>query len=45
MSTLVLGIGNSLLTDDGAGVRAALRLADLLREDPDVVVLDGGTLA
>lgn len=45
MTTLVLGIGNSLLTDDGAGVHAALRLAEQLGEDPDVTVLDAGTLS
>jgi hydrogenase maturation protease len=45
MTTLVLGIGNSLLTDDGAGVHAALRLAERLGDDPDVVVLDAGTLS
>ncbi len=45
MATLVLGIGNSLLTDDGAGVHAALRLAEGLGDDPDVVVLDAGTLS
>jgi hydrogenase maturation protease len=45
MTTLVLGIGNSLLTDDGAGVHAALRLADVLGDDPDVTVLDAGTLS
>jgi hydrogenase maturation protease len=45
MTTLVLGIGNSLLTDDGAGVHAALRLAELLGDDPDVTVLDAGTLS
>jgi hydrogenase maturation protease len=41
----VLGIGNSLLTDDGAGVHAALRLAEWVGEDPDVTVLDAGTLS
>jgi hydrogenase maturation protease len=45
MTTLVLGIGNSLLSDDGAGVHAALRLAEMLGDDPDVTVLDAGTLA
>jgi hydrogenase maturation protease len=45
MTTLVLGIGNSLLTDDGAGVHAALRLAEILGDDPDVTVLDAGTLS
>lgn len=45
MTTLVLGIGNSLLTDDGAGVHAALELAAEIGEDPDVLVLDAGTLS
>jgi hydrogenase maturation protease len=45
MTTLVLGIGNSLLTDDGAGVHAALRLARILGDDPQVTVLDAGTLS
>jgi hydrogenase maturation protease len=40
---LVLGIGNSLLTDDGVGVHAALRLAAALGDSPDVTVLDAGT--
>ena len=40
--TLVLGIGNVLLGDEGVGVHAAQQLE---REDlpPDVSVLDGGT--
>lgn len=41
---LVLGIGNSLLTDDGAGVHAALRLRDRAGPRHDVKILDGGTL-
>lgn len=45
MSTLVLGIGNSLMTDDGAGVHAALKLSEALGDDPDVTVLDAGTLS
>jgi hydrogenase maturation protease len=45
MNTLVLGIGNSLMTDDGAGVHAALKLSDVLGDDPDVTVLDAGTLS
>ena len=42
----MLGIGNELLCDDGAGVVAARRLAELLAERPGrgVDVLDGGTL-
>jgi hydrogenase maturation protease len=55
--SLVLGIGNVLLSDDGAGVHAARRIAERLaaRERPaacggraacdDVQVLDGGTLS
>lgn len=45
MRVLVLGIGNSLLTDDGVGVHAALRLAAELAGAPDVTVLDAGTLS
>lgn len=42
MDTLVLGIGNILLQDEGVGVRVieALRTRDL---PPDVEILDGGT--
>jgi hydrogenase maturation protease len=42
--TLVIGVGNSILSDDGVGVHAAR----LLQRDPrlpeGVVVLDGGTI-
>jgi hydrogenase maturation protease len=41
--TLVIGIGNSLLTDDGAGIHVINRLSQ--RNLPeDVELLDGGTL-
>lgn len=42
-SVLVLGIGNSLLTDDGVGVRA---IEQLRAEAPDapLELVDGGTL-
>ncbi|HSN70224.1 MAG TPA: HyaD/HybD family hydrogenase maturation endopeptidase [Steroidobacteraceae bacterium] len=43
--TLVLGIGNVLLTDDGAGVHAVRQLAGELGEAPGVQYLDGGTLS
>jgi hydrogenase maturation protease len=43
-SALVLGIGNTLLSDDGAGVHAALQLADRTAEHSGVRVLDAGTL-
>lgn len=41
--TLILGVGNPLMGDDGAGVLAVQRL--LARPDlpPDVTVIDGGT--
>lgn len=42
---LVLGIGNILLTDDGAGVRAAEALAQRLAAFCGVRVIDGGTLS
>ena len=44
MSTLVLGIGNILMTDDGVGVRLVQRLAAGYRFPPEVTLLDGGTL-
>lgn len=43
--TLILGIGNSLLGDEGAGVHALERIRPLLGDAADVDVLDGGTLA
>lgn len=45
MHSVVLGIGNILLTDEGAGVHASRRVAALLAEREDVVVIDGGTLS
>jgi hydrogenase maturation protease len=39
----VLGIGNSLLTDDGAGIHALERFADN-NSDDDVIFIDGGTV-
>lgn len=42
---LVLGIGNSLLTDDGVGVHAAMQLDAALQGAEDVTVLDAGTLS
>jgi len=41
---LVLGIGNSLLQDDGAGVHAAMQLAARGSAGRDVRVLDAGTV-
>jgi len=38
MKTLVLGIGNTILTDDGVGCRVAQRLEERLKGRPDVTV-------
>ena len=42
-SIAVVGIGNSLLTDDGAGIHTLERFAEG-NEDDDVNCLDGGTV-
>ncbi len=43
--TLILGIGNTLLTDEGAGIHA-LKLLQLECPDiPNLTFLDGGTLS
>lgn len=44
MKTLVLGIGNTLLTDEGVGVHVLERLGSAPLPD-DVELLDGGTLS
>ncbi len=41
--TLVLGLGNILLSDEGVGVRAVEALIEQVQLPPDVEVLDGGT--
>lgn len=45
MKTLVLGIGNTLLTDEGVGVHVLHALAPAVDGEPDVTLLDGGTLS
>jgi len=45
MKTLVLGIGNTLLTDEGVGVHILQALESELADFPDVSLLDGGTLS
>jgi hydrogenase maturation protease len=42
--TLVLGLGNILLRDEGVGVRVVERLRERYEFPPGVRVLDGGTL-
>jgi len=43
-ATLVLGIGNLVMGDDGAGVRVVQELQKRYRFPPRVEVVDGGTL-
>ena len=45
MSTLVLGIGNTLLSDEGIGVHVTRYLSDHHGPLPDTEFLDGGTLS
>ncbi len=45
MKTLILGIGNTLLTDEGVGIHVLYALEDSFAADPDVTLLDGGTLS
>lgn len=45
MKTLVLGIGNTLLTDEGVGIHVTQHLQTLLPPTEDVEILDGGTLS
>ena len=44
MSILVLGLGNTIMSDDGFGVRAVNALSSRYRFRGPVKVLDGGTL-
>lgn len=45
MNTLVLGIGNTLLSDEGAGVHASHYLNQHYPSLPYTTVVDGGTLS
>jgi len=45
MKMLVLGIGNTLLTDEGIGIHVLQALEPALANWPDVTLLDGGTLS
>src|SRR5579863_5413376 len=42
-TTLVLGLGNLVHSDDGLGVHAIQALQQDARVPPDVVLMDGGT--
>lgn len=43
MKVVVLGVGNTLLEDEGIGVRAVELLQECYTLPPDVQVIDGGT--
>ena len=43
--TLILGIGNTLLTDEGAGIHALNHLKSAHPNIPNITFLDGGTLS
>ena len=45
MNTLVLGIGDTLLSDEGVGVHVIHALAARFGDADDVILLDGGTLS
>lgn len=48
MRTLILGIGNTLLTDEGVGIHVLTALEARVAELPfasDITLLDGGTLS
>ena len=42
--TVVIGVGNTILSDEGVGVHAARMLQSDLRVPPGVTILDGGTI-
>ena len=44
-ATLILGIGNNLLTDEGVGIHVIRHLVDFHSGVPGVTYLDGGTLS
>lgn len=43
--TLILGVGNTLLTDEAVGVAVLGALAADAQADPDLTLYDGGTLS
>ena len=44
-TTLILGIGNVLMTDEAVGPEVIRRLAPETTDDPSVICVDGGTLS
>jgi len=43
--TLILGVGNTLLSDEGAGIHALNQLQSYYPDNPQLTFLDGGTLS
>ena len=43
--TLILGVGNTLLSDEGAGIHALNLLQKNFPDAPDLTFIDGGTLS
>jgi hydrogenase maturation protease len=43
--TLILGLGNVLLTDEAVGAQVLKHLEPLAEQDPDLTLYDGGTLS
>jgi hydrogenase maturation protease len=43
--TLILGLGNVLMTDEAAGAAVLKALEPLATTDPDIALMDGGTLS
>ena len=44
-TTLILGIGNNLLTDEGVGIHVVRHLQERHADSRDLTFLDGGTLS
>ena len=44
MSTLVLGLGNSIMTDDGFGVKVVNTLSSRYHFQGNIRLIDAGTL-
>ncbi len=44
-TTLVLGVGNTLLTDEGVGIHVVNRLQEQFADKPRTTFVDGGTLS
>jgi hydrogenase maturation protease len=44
-TTLILGIGNNLLGDEGIGIHVVRHLSEQHPDEPGVTFLDGGTLS